>query len=153
ADRAEDVALPLLEIRGIFGDEPKQVALGLGRNRRARALERRVDGLGAAGQILEALLERIIDGMARGLDVLGIALAAQQLERVDVRLERQRGVEHLLDACLPKVLDGLANLARVRSGLLDDLVTDLLLALLEQRVVLREVRVAEHVRGDERVLL
>jgi len=41
----------------------------------------------------------------------------------------------------------------VRRGLLDDLVADLLLALLEQRVVLREIRVAEHVGGDERVLL
>ena len=54
---------------------------------------------------------------------------------------------------MPVLLDGPADLARVRSGLLDDLVAHLLLAALEQRVVLREVRVPEHVRRDERVLL
>ena len=70
-----------------------------------------------------------------------------------MRLERQRRVEDLLDARLAVVLDGLADLARVRRGLLDDLVADLFLALLEQRVVLREIRVAEHVCRDERVLL
>jgi len=70
-----------------------------------------------------------------------------------VRLERERRVEHLLDAILAVLLDGGADLARMRGRLLDDLVADLLLAALEQRVVLGEVGVAEHVRSDERVLL
>jgi len=77
----------------------------------------------------------------------------QRLKRVDVRFERQRRVERLLDARLAVVLDCLTDLSRVRRCLLDDLVADLLLALLEQRVVLGEICMAEHVRGDERVLL
>ena len=51
------------------------------------------------------------------------------------------------------MLDGLADLARVRGCLLDDAVADLLLTALEERIVLREVRVSEHVRGHERVFL
>ena len=70
-----------------------------------------------------------------------------------MRLERERRIEHLLDARLAVLLDGRADLARMRGRLLDDAVADLLLAALEQRVVLREVGVAEHVRRHERVLL
>jgi hypothetical protein len=70
-----------------------------------------------------------------------------------VRLERERRIEHVLDARLAVLLHGRADLARMRSRLLHDLVPHLLLAALEQRVVLREVRMAEHVRGHERVLL
>ncbi len=49
AHRAEDVALPLFELGRVLRDQPEQVALGLGRDRRSRALERRVHRLGAAG--------------------------------------------------------------------------------------------------------
>src|SRR4051794_7098149 len=103
--------------------------------------------------MVEPLLEWIVLHVPRGIDVLGVTRAAQRLERVDVRLERQRRVEYLLDACLAVVLDGLTYLPCMRSRLLHDLVADLLLTPFEQRIVLREVCVAENVRRDERVLL
>ena len=87
------------------------------------------------------------------IDVLRIALAAQALERVDVRLEREHRIEHLLDSRQAVLLDGGADLACVASRLLDDAITDLLLAALEQGVVLREVGMTQHVRKDECVLL
>src|SRR5262249_5402296 len=111
AHRAEDVALPLLELGRVLRDHPEQIALGLRWNRRARALERGIGYLRSAREVLEALLERVARGAPRWLDVLGVTTAAQRLERVDVSLERQGGVEHLLDACLTVLLDRLAYLA------------------------------------------
>ena len=49
-------------------------------------------------------------------------------------------------------LDRLLDLARVIGGVLDDVLAHLLLAAPEQQVVAREVRVTEHVRGDQDVL-
>ena len=70
-----------------------------------------------------------------------------------MRLERQRGVQHLLDALLAELVHGRGDLARVAGRLVDDPVADFLLAAPEQLVVLGEIRVPEHVGHDQRVLL
>src|SRR6188508_3710383 len=127
AHGAENVALPLLELRRVLGDEPQQVALGRRRDRGARALERRVGRRSAARQVVEALLETALVHGTRRFDVARIAVAPQELDRIDVSLERKRRIEHLLDAVLAVLLDGHADLPRMSGRLLDDLVADLLL--------------------------
>jgi hypothetical protein len=71
---------------------------------------------------------------------------------VDVRFERERGVEHGLDLFQPDRLDRLVDAVRVRGGLLDDVAARHVVEAREQLVVLGEVGVAEHVRGHQRVL-
>src|SRR5512139_2216272 len=131
AHGAKDVPLPCLELRRVLGDEPQQVALGFRRERGAGALERRLGHRSAARQVVEALLETALLHGARGVDVARIAVAPQELNGIDMRLERERRVEHLLDASLAVLLDGRADLPRMRGRLLDDAVADLLLAALE----------------------
>src|SRR6185295_9853813 len=96
AHGSKDVALPLLELRRVLRDEPEQVALGRGRQARALALELLLGRNRSAGEVVEALLEAVGPRRTLWLDILGITLPAQALERIDVRFEGQGGVEHLL---------------------------------------------------------
>ena len=80
------------------------------------------------GRARETLQERIRRSRLRALATqLRIALAAQPRIDVDVLLERERGIEHGLDTLRAMLLDRRADLARMRRGLLDDVLADLLL--------------------------
>ena len=93
-----------------------------------------------------------LGGCARLCHQFRIARAAQALIDVDVLLQRQRSVEHGFHALHPVLFDRHADLARMRRGLLDDVLADLVLAAPEQHVVPGEVRMTEHVRRDQHVL-
>ena len=67
-------------------------------------------------------------------------------------LEREGGIEGGLDALRAVRLDRLADLARVIGRVLHDALAHLFLAAAKQEVIAREVRVSEHVRGDQDVL-
>ena len=120
-----------------------------------RALERRIrlrpacraDPRTASGR------DRLACGCAECFDVLRIRLAAQAPARYRCALRARARRRAPARPAFARAAPRPADLARVRGRLLDDSVTDLLLAALEQRIVLREIRVAEHVRRDERVLL
>src|ERR1700684_3306133 len=62
------------------------------------------------------------------------------------------GVGHLLDRIEAVGLDMPLDLARVARRMLDDVRAALVLTAAEQHVVLREIGVTEHVRGDENVI-
>ena len=67
-------------------------------------------------------------------------------------LEGQGGVEHLLDRIEAEGLDVPLDLAGVARRMLDDVRAALVLTAAEQHVVLREIGVTEHVRGDQNVI-
>ena len=108
---------------------------------------------GAAGSSAAKRLRNVVvDQGLRVGEVLRVALAPQRLIDVDVLLESERRIEHRLHALRAMRLDGLLDLAGVAGGVLDDALADLLLAAAEQQVVAREIRVPEHVGGDQNVL-
>src|SRR5690606_1031755 len=107
----ENVPLPILELGRVVGDEPEQIAFGMRRYRRALAL---LDGRPGAVRIegRETSAELVVDDL--GLrQILRITLASQRLVDIDVLLERERGVEHRLDALHAVALDRLLDLPRV----------------------------------------
>ena len=67
-------------------------------------------------------------------------------------LEGKRCIEHQLDALDAMFLNRHADLARVRGGLLDDVLAHLILAAAKQQIVGREVGMTQHVRRHEHVL-
>ena len=106
----------------------------------------------APGRSRKRSLER---ALARGgllRHVLRVARAVQVAVDVDVRLERERGVEHRLDPLHADLVDRLLDAVRVRRGVLDDVAAGHLVEAREQLVVLGEVGVAEHVRRHQGVL-
>jgi hypothetical protein len=109
-------------------------------------------GLLRLRELVEPRLERILRLLFFHIRARGVEAAMQLLVHVDVRLERERGVQNRLDALCAGVVDRLLDAVRVRRGHLDDVGAGLLVEAREKRVVLRKVRVPEHMRGDERVL-
>ena len=103
------------------------------------------------GPASEALQERVTGLGGRFLRVLVIAFAAQPGVDVDVLFERERGIEHGLDARGSMLLDRGADLARVSGRLFDDVIADLRGACTEQQVVGGEIGMTEHVRSDQYV--
>lgn len=151
ADGEEDVPLPLVQVGGAGRDEPQEVAL------RARGQRRTSSGFrhgfrGLAGQILKAAPE--VAGRRRRAfaDERGIRFPDDAAKGVDVGFQRQGSVEDLLDPLPAVLLDRGGDPSRVLRRLVHETVADLLLAAPEQRVVLREVGMTEHVRDDQRVL-
>jgi hypothetical protein len=152
AHHEEDVALPLLQLGRIVGDEPEQVVLRVRRHAGAQRAERQRFRPRFAGQRLEPLLEAALPRRHLVGDELGIAAAVQLAFHVDVRLEGERRVEHAFDALDAVLADRQLDAVRVRGGLLDDVAARHGVEAREQLVVPGEVGVAEHVRGHQRVL-
>ena len=85
------------------------------------------------------------------LQELRVAAASQRLVDVDVLLECEGGVEQRLDALLTIFIDRIGNAPRVARGPLNDVVADLRLAAAEQAIVVRKIRVPEHVRDHKQI--
>ncbi len=100
----------------------------------------------------KARAERIILRFGLSRRIFGIALAPQRLIEIDVLLEGQGGIEHLLHGIEAVGLDVPLDLAGVARRVLDDVCVALVLAAAEQHVVLREIGVTEHVCGDQHVV-
>jgi hypothetical protein len=84
--------------------------------------------------------------------VCGVERAMQLLVEIDVGLERERRVQHGLDALVPVIPDRFLDAVSLRRGVLDDVGARHLREACKEVVVLREIGVAKHVRGDQRVL-
>ncbi len=150
AHRQENVAFPVLHLRRVAGDEPQQVMLGMRRQGGAAARPRRRRRF--AGQRLVAALERAGRERRRRRRVrIGVGRAVQLLVDIDVRLQRQRRVQHGLDLALAVPRQRLFQPVRARRALLQDVSARHLHEALEQRVPAHEVGVADDVGGDQRI--
>ena len=151
ANGEEHVALPCVELATVLGQEPQQVVLRVPR----RGLVQRLLGRGCAGKRLPPLVERV--GRLPGLPIAVSRRAwdgalIQRAVHVDVRLERERRVEHRLDALLAVIRERRLDAMRAGRRLLENASTRHLHRALEERVAPRKIRVPEHVRDDEHVL-
>jgi len=152
AHRQEDVAFPLGQFRPVLRDEPQQVALGPGRQGRTPRAGVAFRRNRLPGQMGVAVVEGVGRRFGRRVQEFRIARAVQGLVDVDVRFERERGVEHGLDPLLPMGGERRFQPVRPSGALFQDVAAGHVEEAPEQHVVLGKIGMTQHVGGDQGVL-
>ena len=82
-----------------------------------------------------------------------ITAATERQIGIDVRLQRQRRIQHPLDALLALLIDRFLDAMGVGCRLLHDVIAHLLLAAHERHVVVGKIRVPQHMGDHQGVFL
>ena len=145
----KDIALPVVKVGRVMGDEPQQIVL---RPRRQRSALRAVDP-GRLRHRARQASETVLEGIGRRirclLDKLGEARAVQRLIDVDMGLEGERCVEHGLDPGLAMGFERTLEPVGACGALLENAAAGHGHEAGKQLVILGKVGVAENMGDDQ----